>query len=118
MKKAIVSSGIFLACAQSILLALVTLSEALGLPWIRLSVMGDHLQVPAAETAMQVYRGTWAAHHRPGGLLQRGLGDDPGLGHPADPDPPVSQEAPEAASTPSSGGASGPTSCWRRCSWA
>ncbi|MGI6200389.1 MAG: DUF5058 family protein [Christensenellales bacterium] len=62
MKKAIVSSGIFsLVPSLSILLALVTLSGALGLalPWIRLSVIGAiTYELPAAETAMQVYGGT------------------------------------------------------------
>jgi hypothetical protein len=59
MKKAIVGSAVFsIVPSSAILLAVLTLSGALGLPlpWIRLSVIGAiTYELPAAETAAQAF---------------------------------------------------------------
>jgi hypothetical protein len=59
MKKAVIGSGVFsIVPSAAILLAVLTLSGALGLPlpWIRLSVIGAiTYELPAAETAAQAF---------------------------------------------------------------
>lgn len=59
MKKALVGSGVFsIVPSIAILLAVLTLAGALGLPlpWIRLSVVGAiTYELPAAETAAQAF---------------------------------------------------------------
>jgi hypothetical protein len=59
MKRAVVGSGVFsIVPSIAILLAVLTLSGALGLPlpWIRLSVIGAiTYELPAAETAAQAF---------------------------------------------------------------
>lgn len=59
MRKALVGSGVFsIVPSLAILLAVITLAGALGLPlpWIRLSVIGAiTYELPAAETAAQAF---------------------------------------------------------------
>lgn len=65
MKRTLVSSGIFtIVPSIAILLAVLTLAGALGLPlpWIRLSVIGAiTYELPAAETAAQAFGATTKA---------------------------------------------------------
>lgn len=62
MRKAVVGSGLFsIVPSVAILLAVLTLAGALGLPlpWIRLSVVGAiTYELPAAETAAQAFGAT------------------------------------------------------------